>query len=88
MNKGFFTKKETESKSRPKGKTYSCASCGLLPNTLNPNFGITGKGKKKIMIIGGSNTESEDQRMKHWQGSIGRLLKSAFGEFKLCLKKC
>ena len=80
MNKGFFTKKETESKSRPKGKTYSCASCGLLPNTLNPCFGVTGKGRKEIMIIGSSNTKSEDERMKHWQGTSGRLVKSIFSD--------
>ena len=54
MKQGFFTKKETESKSRPDGKTYSCVSCGLHKNTDNPKQKPKGNFKKEIMVIGES----------------------------------
>ena len=43
---GFFTKKETESKTRPDGKTYSCYSCGLYKNAKSAKMQPVGEFKK------------------------------------------
>jgi len=68
MEEGFFTKKETESISRPGGKTYSCASCGLLKTCKSPRMLPYGKGVKGIMILSEAPTMADDQRNKMWQG--------------------
>ena len=83
--KGFFTSKQTESKSRPDGKTYSCASCGLYKDAVNPKIKPFGEFKKGIMIIGEAPGEVEDQRGKPWQGKAGRLLKKTLRDLGIDL---
>lgn len=78
MNEGFFTKKQTESKSRPDGKTYSCASCGLYKDCKSPRMKPFGNFAKGIMNIGEAPGEVEDERGKPWQGKTGRLLKKTY----------
>lgn len=75
---GFFTKKETESKSRPDGKTYSCISCGLHKTCKSPKMEPFGNFKKKILNIGEAPGEVEDQRGKPFQGKTGTALKDAY----------
>ena len=76
--KGFFTAKQTESKSRPDGKTYSCASCGLYKDALSPKMRAYGEFKKEILNIGEAPGEVEDKRGIPWQGKTGRLLKKTY----------
>jgi len=78
MNQGFFTTKQTESKFRPDGKTYSCVSCGLCRNVLNPKMKPFGNFKKGILNIGEAPGEIEDKRGKPWQGKTGRLLQKTY----------
>ena len=78
MNQGFFTAKQTESKSRPDGKTYSCASCGLYKNCKTPKMEPYGEFKRKILVIGEAPGRTEDQRGHPWQGKAGRLLQQTF----------
>ena len=76
--KGFFTAKQTESKSRPDGKTYSCASCGLYKDATHPKMRPYGEFKKEILNIGEAPGEVEDKRGMPWQGKSGRLLKKVY----------
>lgn len=78
MNEGFFTPKQTESKSRPDGKTYSCVSCGLCRDVLTPKMKPFGNFKKGILNIGEAPGEVEDKRGKPWQGKTGRLLQKTY----------
>jgi len=71
---GFFSKKETESKSRPDGKFYSCASCKLYKGIQTPKMPTYGNFKKKILIIGEAPGMTEDRKGKPWQGKTGQLL--------------
>lgn len=71
---GFFSKKETESLSRPDGRVYSCISCGLFKECKSPKMEPYGNFRKKIMIIGEAPGEQEDIEGKPWQGKTGRLL--------------
>lgn len=75
---GFFTKKETASKTRPDGKSYSCAACGLYRDCKNPRIKPYGNFKKKILNIGEAPGEYEDLKGKPWQGKTGRLLKQTY----------
>lgn len=75
---GFFTAKQTKSKSRVRGKTLSCAACGLYKHALSPKMRPFGGFERGIMNIGEAPGEVEDERGKPWQGKTGRLLKKAY----------
>lgn len=75
---GFFSVNETRSKSRPDGKVYSCASCGLYQKVLCPRIEPFGKFKKRIMNIGEAPGETEDRRGKPWQGQAGQVLQRMY----------
>jgi DNA polymerase len=77
---GFFTKKQTESKSQTKGKRLSCESCGLYKDVLTPRMEPFGNFKKSIMVIGEAAGKTEDLRGKPWQGKTGNLLQRTFRE--------
>lgn len=49
MQKGFFSKKETDSTLFVKGKFRSCASCGL--SSTEQDVSVWGQGKKHILLI-------------------------------------
>ena len=75
---GFFTRKQSESKSRPDGKTYSCISCGMYKFVLSPKMKPFGNFAKGIMNIGEAPGETEDTKGKQWQGKAGRRLQRTY----------
>lgn len=79
MEGGFFTKEQTASHKITK-VPQSCASCGLSKKARKGRMQPWGSGKKKILIIAGSPTESDDRRGKPWTDSRGDLIKWAFRE--------
>ena len=82
---GFFDLEQTKSKSRPDGKVYSCASCGLYQNCLSPKMKAFGKGEKRILNIGEAPDETEDQKGRQWQGKVGRSLQRMYRRFGINL---
>jgi uracil-DNA glycosylase len=92
---GFFTKKETGSKSRPNGKTLSCVSCGMYKDCQSPKMQPYGNFQKGIMILGEASGEVEDRRNKPWQGKTGRLLQQTLSKIGveifedcICVNSC
>lgn len=75
---GFFTKKETDSASRPDGKKHSCISCGLYKNVKSPRMKPYGNFRKGIMNIGEAPGEIEDRTGRPFQGKTGKLLQQAY----------
>lgn len=82
---GFFSKKDTESLTRPDGKTYSCSSCGLFKNCNSSRMEPYGKFKKNIMIIGEAPGEVEDMKGKPFQGKTGRVLQNTLDKLGINL---
>jgi uracil-DNA glycosylase len=82
---GFWTSKQTESKTRPDGKALTCISCGLSKQCKSPKIQPYGNFKKKILIIGEAPGEVEDARGKPWQGKTGKLLRRVCEELKIDL---
>jgi len=73
--KGFFTQKETGYQPQSKGKTLSCASCGLYKDVLTPKMQPFGGFSKGILCVGEAPGAVEDKRGKQWQGKTGSLLR-------------
>jgi uracil-DNA glycosylase family 4 len=86
-DEGFFTKKETESKTRPDGKIQSCVACGLYKKCNTPRMVPYGNFKKKILVIGDSPGELDDKNGIPWQGKSGLLLSRTFKTFGIDLHK-
>ena len=85
--KGFFSKQEILSKDRPTGKINSCASCGLYKNCNTPKMGITGKGAKHILIIGDSNSSTDDEQGTRWLSREGRILANELAKYGIDLQR-
>lgn len=75
---GFFSLSETRSVSRPNGKLYSCASCGLYRDVLNARMPPYGNFKKRILNLGEAPGEVESKRNKPWQGKAGQTLNEKY----------
>lgn len=75
---GFFTKKQTESKSRPNGKNYSCVSCGLYKDCKTPKMQVSGGFKKGILNIGTSPSKIDDRHGEPFKDKFGKYLESAY----------
>jgi len=82
---GFFTKKETQSLSRPNGKKYSCSVCGLYKDSETPRMEPFGNFKKGILNIGSTYSKLEDHLGKPWQSASGRLLEKTYKELGIDL---
>jgi uracil-DNA glycosylase len=75
---GFFSNHQVQSDSRPDGKTYSCASCGLYKYVRSPRMKPFGNFKRGILNIGEAPGETEDFKGKQWQGPAGQLLNKTY----------
>ena len=84
---GFFTKKETESKTRPDGKTYSCYSCGLYKNAKSAKMQPVGEFKKEILILGSNPTRVDDEENTLWLDNSGRFLRKTLTKFNIDIYK-
>ena len=85
MQKGFFTSKQTESKTRPDGKMRSCTICGMYKNVNTPRMKPYGNFKKRILNIGEAPAGLDDQRGIPWQGRSGKLLKKTYEKYGIDL---
>ncbi len=84
MKGGFFTKEETSSVKISK-VPQSCASCGLSKKARNGRIRPWGKGRKGILIIAGSPSESDDRKKQPWSDKKGDLMKEALSQYGINL---
>lgn len=77
MKQGFFTAKQTQSKTRPDGRVLTCVSCGLYKNADHPKLKPFGNGRKHIMVIGSFPTDAEDRRGQFFQSAGARVLQKS-----------
>ncbi len=77
----FFTPTEIK-KAKEVTKPQSCLTCGLYVNTKRRKMKVSGKGRKKILLIGSHNTfadEEYNQRFKNFEGEYIRNLFEEYG---------
>jgi len=89
--KGFFyplkKKKEKKNNLSKKKDRFSCESCGLYKNCISPKMQLTGKGKKKILIIAEAPGKKEDEQGIQLIGESGRYLRKILKEHNIDLDR-
>lgn len=78
---GFFDREEEKKLSVNKSpKILTCEDCKLYKNCISPKMEPSGKGKKKILVIGESPGEKEDIQGTQLVGKTGQLFRKTLRE--------
>lgn len=80
MKKGFFPQSSFKNEGG-KTDTPQCGSCGWYKKCLHPKLKPTGKGRKKILLVGEAPGEEEDRLKKHFLGHAGKTLKRVLRKY-------
>lgn len=70
---GFFASSVLQSKP-PVSRIPKCGACGLFKACKSPKMEVTGKGERKILLVGEAPGKTEDLEGKQFVGETGRLL--------------
>lgn len=65
----------------------ACGACGLYKSCLSPKMPVTGKGGRKILIVGEAPGETEDERNKQFIGKAGQRLEREFRAVGIDMRK-
>jgi uracil-DNA glycosylase len=84
---GFFQESELLVSREPMSRTPQCAKCGLYKTCKSPKMPVTGKGEKKILIVGEAPGEQEDKRNKQFVGPSGELLESSLRRYGVDMRR-
>lgn len=68
-------------------KTPRCGLCRLHKRCESPKMEPTGKGKRKILIVGEAPGKTEDERGKQFVGKSGRYLKEALASVGIDMRR-
>ena len=79
---GFFSNSELNKISSVKvdieNLESNCHQCNLFKNCKHPKIEVSGEGRKGILIIGDSSTETEDEFGVAFVGESGELLQQNY----------
>ncbi len=71
MPQGFFASSEIQTKAPP-SLVAKCGACGLLNTCLSPKMAVSGKGGRRILVVGEAPGEEEDQQGRQFVGKTGK----------------
>lgn len=71
---GFFTKEEVDTAPKVR-KIPGCGGCRLYLQAKSPKMPVTGRGRKRILIVAEAPGETEDERNEQLIGDAGQLLR-------------
>ena len=74
--RGFFQMSEVQSKA-PISTVAKCGACGLYKKCRSPKMGVSGKGRRKILVVAEAPGEEEDKRGIQLIGNSGKRLMEA-----------
>jgi len=83
----FFNKQDIGHLGSEISKVQNCKSCGLYKNCISPKMKPTGKGKKKILIIGEAPGKNEDKKGIQLIGQSGQLLREVLKDLNIDLDR-
>ncbi len=75
--KGFFAGSTVRGKAPRDSTVPNCGKCGLHKTCISPRMKVRGKGKKRILIVGESPSQKEDEQNKSFVGASGGYLRAA-----------
>lgn len=75
MSKGFFASSLVISEAPP-SLLPKCGACGLFKTCKSPKMPPTGRGERKVLIVGEAPGATEDEENKQFIGKAGEHLKS------------
>lgn len=84
---GFFQKSQLTQSKAPIPLLPRCGECGLFKNCNSPKMEVSGKGKRKILLIGEAPGIQEDKRGKQFVGETGQFLERTLRKFGIDMQK-
>lgn len=85
--RGFFHQSKLLATKAPVSLIPKCGSCGLSNACRSPKMEPSGKGRKKILIIGEFPSEEDDFQNKHFSSESGKYLSETLDKFGIKMRK-
>lgn len=85
MNLGFFAK--TGPTTQKNNAVTGCAACGLDKKCSTPRMGVTGEGRKGVLLIAEASGATEDEKGKQLVGTVGQWFRDKLEELDVDLDR-
>lgn len=76
MPRGFFDMSTLLQSKQPQSRIPKCGACGLYKVCKSPKMEPSGKGRKRILIVGEAPGKDEDEQGKQFVGKTGKRLEN------------
>lgn len=74
-NRGFFAASTLMQSRAPAALVPRCGACGLYKQCVTPKMPVSGKGRRKVLIVGMAPFEQDDKQGKHFVDKGGLVLR-------------
>lgn len=85
--KGFFAKSDLRKEPRNKYLKPQCSLCRLYKKCDTPKMEVSGKGRRKVLLLAQSPGPEEDKKGRQFVGSSGKLLESLLASINVDMRK-
>lgn len=86
MSRGFFSK-SLLLKEAPASSLPLCGSCGLFKGCKSPKMLYSGRGEKRILIVGEAPGKHEDEKGKQFVGNSGQYLRDVLNDLGVEMRR-
>lgn len=86
MNDGFFDQSEIHSV-KTESVLPKCGACKLFKTCKSPKMEPSGKGKKKVLIVGEAPWKEDDVRGRHFSGPAGERLEKVLNKLGIDMRR-
>lgn len=87
MGKGFFEPSVWQGQRQPLALVPECGSCGLDRGCLSPRMPVSGKGRRKVLIVAEAPDQNEDERGLQLIGNAGIALVQLLHKIGINMRK-
>ncbi len=86
MTTGFFPGSDIASKT-PLPTIAQCGACGLYKGCKTPKMTVSGKGKRKILLLGEAPGRQEDEQGRQFVGESGAILQASLARAGIDMRR-
>lgn len=83
---GFFPKSLILGSKSHQSRIPKCGACGLYLKCKSPKMETSGKGRKRILLVGDAPSRIEDETGKQFAGRAGELLEATLNRFRIDMR--